>query len=90
MYGKSTGRPPKLSAEQVGGGARQAVWGRTFGVRLPRVGRAERVGFDQEALRHRLQREIVSRHVQEARLQPGETAVVSLERARGLRGPRGV
>ena len=87
--GKSTGRPPKLSAEQVAE-LDKLLGGRTFGVRLPRVGRAERVGFDQEALRHRLQREIVSRHVQEARLQPRETAAVSLERARGLRGPRGV
>ena len=87
--GKSTGRPPKLSPEQV------AELDKLLGEEPSEYGyrvwdAAERVGFDQEALRHRLQREIVSRHVQEARLQPRETAAVSLERARGRRGPRGV
>ena len=86
---KSTGRPPKLSAEQMA--ELDKLLGEEpsgYGYRVwdgPSVS-----DLIEKRYAHRLQREIVPSHVQKARLQPGEAAAVSLERARGRRGPRGV
>ena len=85
--GKSTGRPPKLSAEQVAEIDR--LLGEDPSEHGYRVWDGPSVSdLIKKRYAHRLQREIMSRDVQAARLQPRETAALSRERARGQRGPR--